>query len=103
MYYFLGSTIVGTSAIAASIDDHGSEAIRLWHMRLGHAGEKSLKLLMDQGLLKGARACKLDLFELCIKGKKKMMKFRITIHDTEGILDYVHSDLWRPSKNSSLE
>ena len=48
VYYFLGSTIIGTAAVAASIDDQGAEATRLLHMRLGHAGEKFLKLLMDQ-------------------------------------------------------
>ena len=72
-------------------------------MRLGHAGEKFLKLLMDQGLLKGARAYKLDFCEHCIKRKKTRVKFGTAIYDTEGILDYVHSDVWGPSKNSSLE
>ena len=93
VYYFLGSTIIGTATVAASTDDKESEATKLWHMCLGHAGEKSLKLLMDQGLLKGARACKLEFCEHCIKGKKTRVKFGTTIHDTEGILDYVHSDV----------
>ena len=53
VYYFLGSTIIGTVAVTAYTDDKESEATRLWHMRLRHAGEKSLKLLMDQRLLKG--------------------------------------------------
>ena len=102
VYYFLGSTIIRTAAVAASTNDKELEATRLWHMRLGHAGEKSLRLLMDQGLLKGARACKLDFCEHCIKGKNTRVKFGIAIHDTEGTLDYVHSDVWRPSKNSLL-
>ncbi|KAE8684439.1 GDSL esterase/lipase [Hibiscus syriacus] len=102
VYYFLGSTIVGTTAVAASTDEHESEATRLWHMRLGHVGEKSLKLLIDQGLLKGARTCKLAFCEHCIKGKKTRVKFGTTIHDTKGILDYVHSDVWGPSKITSL-
>ncbi|KAE8686610.1 Detected protein of unknown function [Hibiscus syriacus] len=102
VYTFLGSTIVGTSAVAASTDEQESEATRLWHMRLGHVGEKSLKLLIDQGLLKGARACKLAFCEHCIKGKKTRVKFRTSIHDTRGILDYVHSDVWGPSKTTSL-
>ncbi|KAE8664954.1 hypothetical protein F3Y22_tig00112738pilonHSYRG01227 [Hibiscus syriacus] len=102
VYYFLGSTIVGTAAVAASTDEQESEATRLWHMRLGHVGEKSLKLLIDQGLLKGARSCKLAFCEHCIKGKKTRVKFGTAIHDTKGILDYVHSDVWGPSKTTSL-
>ena len=30
------------------------------------------------------------------------MKFGTTIHRTKRILDYVHTDIWGPSKNSSL-
>ncbi|KAE8690124.1 hypothetical protein F3Y22_tig00110926pilonHSYRG00104 [Hibiscus syriacus] len=63
VYYFMGSTIVGTA---------------------------------------GARACKLAFCEHCIKGKNKMVKFGTAIHDTKGILDYVHSDVWGPSKTTSL-
>ncbi|KAG8493414.1 hypothetical protein CXB51_010989 [Gossypium anomalum] len=48
------------------------EATRLWHMRLGHAG------------------------------KQTRVKFGPTIHNTKGILDYVHSDVWGPTKVASL-
>ena len=71
-------------------------------MRLGHVGEKSLNMLIKQELLKGVRTCKLDFCEHCIKGKQTRMKFGITIHNIEGILDYVHSNVWGPSKTSSL-
>nr|GFB25837.1 retrovirus-related Pol polyprotein from transposon TNT 1-94 [Tanacetum cinerariifolium] len=48
---FEGRTIVGT--IAAITDgDINSEAVKLWHMHLGHAREKSLNFLIKQGLLK---------------------------------------------------
>ena len=30
------------------------------------------------------------------------MKFGTAIHNTKGILDYVHSDVWGPAKNQSL-
>ena len=30
------------------------------------------------------------------------MKFGTTIHHTEGILDYVHTDVWGPIKTASL-
>ena len=71
-------------------------------MRLGHAGEKSLKLLANQGLLKGLKVCKLDICEHCIKGKQTRVKFGTAIHNTKGILDYVHSDVWGPSKSVSM-
>ena len=71
-------------------------------MRLGHAGEKSLRLLINQGLFKGIKPCKLDFCEYCTKGKQTRLKFGTAIHNTEGILDYVHTDVWGPSKTSSL-
>ena len=38
----------------------------------------------------------------CIIGKKTKVKFDITIHRTEGILDYVHTGVWGPTKMASL-
>ncbi|GJR88937.1 retrovirus-related pol polyprotein from transposon TNT 1-94 [Tanacetum coccineum] len=67
-YHYKGRTVVGT--VAAVIDgDRNLEAVKLWHMHLGHTGEKSLNLLIKQGLLKGLSSCKLDLYEHCINGK----------------------------------
>ncbi|GJS48326.1 retrovirus-related pol polyprotein from transposon TNT 1-94 [Tanacetum coccineum] len=100
-YHYKGRTVVGTVA-AVTDGDRNSEAVKLWHMRLGHAGEKSLNLLIKQGLLKGLSSCKLDLCEHCINGKTTRVKFGTAIHKTQGILDYVHSDVWGPSKTRSL-
>ncbi|GJR12950.1 retrovirus-related pol polyprotein from transposon TNT 1-94, partial [Tanacetum coccineum] len=100
-YHYKGRTVVGTVAAVTDGDRH-SEAVKLWHMRLGHAGEKSLNLLIKQGLLKGLSSCKLDLCEHCINGNTTRVKFGTAIHKTQGILDYVHSDVWGPSKTISL-
>ncbi|GKD45477.1 retrovirus-related pol polyprotein from transposon TNT 1-94 [Tanacetum coccineum] len=63
--------VVGTIA-AVTDGDRNSEAVKLWHMRLGHAGENSLNLLIKQGLLKGLSSCKLDLSEHFINEKTTM-------------------------------
>ncbi|PWA85384.1 Retrovirus-related Pol polyprotein from transposon TNT 1-94 [Artemisia annua] len=65
---------------AVTDGDRNSEAVKLWHMHLGHAGEKSLNLLIKQGLLKGVSSCKLDLCEHCINGKTTRVKFGTAIH-----------------------
>nr|GEX12139.1 retrovirus-related Pol polyprotein from transposon TNT 1-94 [Tanacetum cinerariifolium] len=54
-YTYKGRTVIGTIATVTD-GDRNSEVVKLWHMRLGHAGEKSLNLLIKQGLLKGAEA-----------------------------------------------
>ena len=71
-------------------------------MRLGHAGEKSMQTLTKQGLLKDAKTCKLEFCEHCVLGKKSKVKFGTAIHRTKGIFDYVHTDVWGPSKNAFL-
>ncbi|GJX27363.1 transposable element [Tanacetum coccineum] len=100
-YHYKGRKVVGTIAVVTD-GDRNSEVVKLWHMRLGHAGEKSLNLLIKQGLLKGLSSFKLYLCDHCINGKTTRVKFGTTIHKTQGILDYVHSDVWGPSKTISL-
>ena len=78
LYLYQGNTTVGTAA-AVSEADKVAEMSRLWHMRPGHAGEKSLQTLAMQGLLKGAKTCKLDFCEQCVLGKQKRMKFSTAI------------------------
>ena len=101
LYLYQGSTTVGTAA-AVSEADKVAEMFRLLHMRLGHAEQKSLQMLTMQGLLKGAKTCKLSFCEQCVMGKQKRMKFDTAIHNTEGILDYIHTDVWGPTKTASL-
>ena len=38
----------------------------------------------------------------CVLGKQKRVKFGTVIHNTEGILDYIHTDVWGPTKTASL-
>ena len=92
---------MGTIAAVLEVDKV-AEMSRLWHMRLGHAGEKSLQTLAMQGLLKSAKNCKLDFCEQCVMGKKTRVKFDTTIHNTKGILDYIHTDVWEPTETASL-
>ena len=71
-------------------------------MRLEHTGEKSLQALTKQGLLKGVRTCKLDFCEHCVIRKNTKVKFSTSTHYIEGILNYVHTDIWGPTKTASI-
>ncbi|CAL9009565.1 unnamed protein product, partial [Prunus brigantina] len=101
LYFLQGSTVIGGAAVTEAADADSTDTTRLWHMRLGHAGEKALQGLVKQGLLKGAKACKLEFCEHCVLGKQTRVKFGTAIHHTKGILDYVLTDVWGPSKNAS--
>ena len=101
VYLYQGSTAVETASVVSEADKV-AEMSRLWHFRLGHAGDKSFQTLAMQGLLKGAKTCKRDFCEQCVLGKQKRVKFGTAIHNTEGILDYIHTDVWGPTKTASL-
>ncbi|KAI5322996.1 hypothetical protein L3X38_032068 [Prunus dulcis] len=88
--------------VAMVVDDDQIDSSSLWHMRLGHVGNKALQGLIKQGVLKGAKSGKVEFCEHCILGKQTKVKFDTTIHQTEGILYYVHSDVWGPAKNEFL-
>jgi len=42
LYYLMGSTVTGQ--VTTSISSYG-DCTQVWHMRLGHTGEKSLQAL----------------------------------------------------------
>ena len=38
----------------------------------------------------------------CVMGKQTRVKFGTAIHNTKGILDYVHSDVWGPFRTTYI-
>ncbi|KAI5338265.1 hypothetical protein L3X38_017536 [Prunus dulcis] len=100
LYVLQGKIVVGGTV--AIFESRKYDKTRLWHMRLGHAGEKALQGLVRQGLLKGAKTCKLDFCEHCVLGKQTRVRFGTAVHQTKGIIDYVHLDVWGPTKTASM-
>jgi len=72
-------------------------------MRLGQIGEQTLQALTKKGLLKDIKICKMKFCEHCVIGKKTNVKFGTVIHRTKGILNYVHTNVWGPTKMVPLE
>uniref|UniRef100_A0A2N9HBW1 Integrase catalytic domain-containing protein n=1 Tax=Fagus sylvatica TaxID=28930 RepID=A0A2N9HBW1_FAGSY len=98
VYKLLGNTILGgVAAVAESEDDD----TLLWHMRLGHMSERGMRELHKRNLLTGIKSCKLDFCKYCIMGKQCRVRFKTATHKTNGILDYVHSDIWGPVRTPS--
>ncbi|KAL0448238.1 UNVERIFIED_CONTAM: Retrovirus-related Pol polyprotein from transposon TNT 1-94 [Sesamum latifolium] len=98
IYKLLGSTVVGGVYSVDSCDDN----TKLWHMCLGHLSERGMTELHKRNLLHGVKSCKLNFCKFCVLEKQTKVSFMTGKHKTEGILDYVHSDVWGPTRESSL-
>lgn len=99
LYFFQGCTLHVTLWF---FTEEQKDSTRLWHMQLGHFWEKTMAVLGKQGLLKGAKSCKLESYEHCVLSKQILVKFGTTIHFMNGLLYYVHMDVWGPSNIKSL-
>ena len=66
IYKLLGTTIVGGVATVKS----ESNSTILWHMQLGHMGERGMMELHKRNLLKDIKTCKLDFCKYCVFGKQ---------------------------------
>jgi transposase InsO family protein len=86
---------------ATMVSENDSDYVRLWHQRLGHMREQGLKVLIDRKLLPSLNSLKLYFCKHCIYGKQSRQKFKIGRHTSEGILDYIHSNVWGPSPTIS--
>nr|ABA96191.1 retrotransposon protein, putative, Ty1-copia subclass [Oryza sativa Japonica Group] len=101
LYVLRGSTLHGSITAAAVSKDEPSKT-NLWHMRLGHMSELGMAELMKRNLLDGCTQGNMKFCEHCVFGKHKRVKFNTSVHRSKGILDYVHADLWGPSRKPSL-
>ncbi|GKD93654.1 retrovirus-related pol polyprotein from transposon TNT 1-94, partial [Tanacetum coccineum] len=60
------------------------------------------QVLEKQGLFGKKSIGKLDFCENYVLGKSHRVSFGVGRHTTQGVIDYVHSDLWGPSQVESL-
>jgi hypothetical protein len=113
LYNLLGSTI-SDGCNSSNVPDIGveeeinptvsGEKVMLWHQRLGHIGEKGLRLLHGKGIVEGMSNCSLDFdfYEHCLYGKQNRVRFPSGATREEGILQLVHSDVFGPVSVPSL-
>ena len=70
----------------SSSSDYG--CIKVWQVKVGQGGERSLQAPTKKGLLEGATTCNVE-GEHSVLDKKKV-KFSTSTHRSEGFLDCVH-------------
>ena len=80
------------------------EETMLWHKRLGHIGEKGLRILHGNGMVEGISNSSLD-FDFCehyLYGKQNWVSFPSGAKRVNKILELVHSDVFGPVSVPSL-
>jgi len=80
------------------------EKTMLWHQRLGHIGEKGLRIIRGKGMVEGMSNSSLDFdfCENCVYGKQNRVSFPFGSNRTKEILGLVHNDVFGPVKVPSL-
>ncbi|KAL5700655.1 hypothetical protein ACHQM5_026075 [Ranunculus cassubicifolius] len=103
LYILKGKPLTGVvQKMVSQVDQKRYLQTQLWHKRLGHVDETGLTVLGKQGLFGRDKLCKLDYCEHCVFGKQCRTSYRKAKHRATWILDYVHSDIWGPSRVASL-
>ena len=87
--------MIGGTAVATPHEPTMDDTL-LWHLRLGHMSETSMLKFHAHGLLPGVRSCKLEFCKYCVMGKQCRVTFKMAKHDTKGVIDYNHADVWGP-------
>jgi hypothetical protein len=95
LYKLLGDTVTSGAALSTSTEPNNDNTV-LWHMQLGHLGERSIFELHKRNLLKGVKSCKLGFYKYYLYRKQRRVNFKVASHTSKGVLDYVHSDVWGP-------
>ena len=102
LYILKGRTQVDEAHLASC--HHKSSSTWLWHLRLGHVSMKGLEALSRQNMLMGDKVEALGFCDDCVVGKTHKVKFNLnSTHRAKGILDYIHTDLWGPSRIDPYE
>lgn len=65
---------------------------------MGHVSDKGLIELQKQCFLCDDKISKINFFKYCMLGKHYRLAFKMATPNTKRILEYVHTDLWGPSK-----
>ena len=76
----------------------------LWNQRLGHIGEKGLRILHGNGMVEGMSNFSLDFdfCENCVYGKQNQVSFPSGAKWANNILELVQSDVFGPVSVPSL-
>ena len=98
LYYLDADVITGQNCSVSKADGD----FELWHSRLGHLGQKAMKHLVKEGVIKADESVDLKSCKKCIMGKSKKLPFPKGRHTSRKVLEYAHSDIKGPAQPATL-
>ena len=102
LYKMQGSTIVDGCNSYVVLESGAENLVvsgkntMLWHQRLGHIGEKGLRILHGKGMVEDMsnNSLDFDFCENCVYGKQNHVSFPSGGKRAKGISELVHSDVF---------
>src|SRR4051812_37980807 len=79
-----------------------SATFELWHRCLGHPSEARLCTLFNSGALGKFSFSSSNKCEACHLAKKTSVSFSTSNHASSECFELIHSDVWGPSRVSSI-
>eukprot|EP00253_Pinus_taeda_P017061 PITA_17061 len=110
LYKLQGSTIID-GCNNSVVPESGAENLvvsigrtMLWHKRLGHIGEKGLRILHGKCMVEGMcnSSPDFDFYVNCVHGNQNQVSFPSGCKRAKHILEFVDSDVFGPVKVPSL-
>jgi len=87
-------------------DTEAMNDIEIWHKRIGHLNKQRLKGMRRSGAITGLPKFKSDRMDkvcgACQFGKQTRNKFTHDRNVSRNILELIHSDVWGPTKLTSI-
>lgn len=80
--------------------------MEMWHCRLGHVNEQTMKQMINENKVYGMNIKNIDKLpncEICAMEKSTRVPFKkITEKRTNDLLEVIHTDVWGPSRQLSI-
>ena len=90
----------------ARLVEKRKSATLMWHERLGHLNEASMRSMLTKGVVYGVKSRemkdRLETCQVCIKGKQSQTPFPKRDQErTENLLEIIHTDICGPMRTES--
>lgn len=83
-----------TPCNATSLATSTNRNTQLWHLRLEHINNMGMEELSKRDMFHGDKINGPKFYESCILRKSHKVKFSKGIHNTKGVLEYFHREVW---------